>query len=155
MWRNLIKTFERSLVLNSQQIFLKNTYQKSQCIYNNFPVRTFSCSALLRNTETGATSTTGFNECDTDYIVPYNPEYEKQGSVQQLIDTLSRRFRLSEEDIEHIMNDQVVLRNIRQKSLIDILDMLCAEGVKKRNFVEYPWVITLDKSKLQTKINFT
>ena len=148
MWRHLIKTFERSLVLNSQQILLKNTTQKAHFIYTSRHLRSLACSGPLRNTEAATALPPEVNEGDPEYIIPYKIEYEKRDSAQKLIDTLSRRFRLSEEDVEHIMNDEVVMRNYRQKSLMQTLDMLCMEGVSKRNFVEYPWIITLDRSKL-------
>ncbi|TMW53872.1 hypothetical protein DOY81_001043 [Sarcophaga bullata] len=152
MWRHLIKTVKRSLVLNSQQILLKNTTQKSHFIYTNRQLRSLACSAPLRNTETVTAVPPEINEGDPEYIIPYKIEYEKRDSAQKLIDTLSRRFRLSEEDIEHIMNDEVVMRNQRQKSLMQTLDMLCMEGVSKRNFVEYPWIITLDRKRLSEKL---
>lgn len=145
MWRNLIKTFERSIVLNSKQIFFKNNANLTNLQTQQ---RFIACSAVLRNTEHLCAVPPGGGEGDGEYIVPYKPEYERRDNAKKLIETLRSKFRLSMEDVEYILRDEVVLKSYRQKSLMDTLDTLCLEGVTKQNFVEYPWLITLDRSEL-------
>ncbi|XP_065355869.1 transcription termination factor, mitochondrial [Calliphora vicina] len=152
MWRNLIKTFERSIVLTSKQISCKNNALCTNLTNRQTQHRFITCSAVLRNTEHLCAVPPGGGEGDAEYIVPYKPELEKRDNAKKLIETLRSRFRLSAEEVEHIMTDEVVLKSYRQKSLMDTLDTLCLEGVTKQNFVEYPWLITLDRKRLSEKL---
>lgn len=148
MWRNLIKPFERSLVLNSKQVTGHNNILQTYLKCKQTPQRSLACSALLRNAETvRAIPRSGGNEGDGEYIIPYKPEYEKRDTPKRIIQALRTRFHLSHEELERIMNDEAVLKTYRHKSLMDTLDALCAEGITKQNFVDYPWLLTLDKSK--------
>ncbi|KAI8121145.1 hypothetical protein FF38_02565 [Lucilia cuprina] len=152
MWRNLIRNFERSLVFYTKAGILQNKILNESCFHQQIPQRFLQCSPLLHNTETVCAIPPGGSEVDPEYIVPYRAEYEKRDNSKKLVDILRLRFRLSEEEVEHIMNDEVVLKTYRQKSLRDTMETLCMEGVTKQNFVEYPWLITLEKKRLSEKI---
>ncbi|KAM7354266.1 mitochondrial transcription termination factor [Cochliomyia hominivorax] len=150
MWRNLLKTFERNLILTTNNLFNPQKGLKCKQIQRRF----FVCSTQLRNTETvRAIPRTGGHEGDAEYIVPYKPEYEKRDNPKRIIQTLRTRFNFNTEELDRIMNNEVVLKTYRQKSLMDSLDALCAEGVSKQNFVDYPWLITLDRKRLNEKFN--
>ncbi|XP_037826754.1 transcription termination factor, mitochondrial [Lucilia sericata] len=152
MWRNLLRSFERSLILNSKSVTLPNKTLNSSYYQKQIPQRFLQCSALLRNTETVCAVPSGGSEGDAEYIVPYRSEYEKRDNAKKLVETLRSRFRLSEEEVDHIMSDEIVLKTYRQKSLRDTMETLCMEGVTKKNFVEYPWLITLEKKRLSEKL---
>ncbi|XP_061387405.1 transcription termination factor, mitochondrial [Musca vetustissima] len=155
MWRNIVISFERVLVLKppiKPQPYNWNNYitkaatgQQQQQHHRSL------CSSLVHyKTETQPSSSV---EGDPEYIVPYKPEYERAQSSQALIEALRTRFRLSDKEMQQIMEDPLVAKHYRKKSLLLTLDLLMAEGVTRKQFVEYPWIITLEKGSLTEKIS--
>ncbi|XP_073823016.1 mitochondrial transcription termination factor [Musca autumnalis] len=150
MWRNFLISFERALVLSPLPI------KPHQCSWNAVRInkltsaqRSISSSVVLYKTETQPSSSEG----DAEYIVPYKPEYERSQSSQALVEALRTRFRLSDTEMQQIMEDSMVSKNCRKKSLLLTIDILMAEGVTRRQFLEYPWIITLDKGALVEKLS--
>ncbi|XP_053957438.1 transcription termination factor, mitochondrial [Anastrepha ludens] len=85
------------------------------------------------------------------YIVPYPVEQEKRQRYT-LVEALRTRYRLTDNDIDRIVKDEVVKRSFHHRSLSHTLEMLCLEGVTKESFLNYPWLITLDKVRLKDKL---
>ncbi|XP_075149791.1 mitochondrial transcription termination factor [Haematobia irritans] len=154
MWRNFIVAFERSLVLVSKPILTQNSNGHCHLKYTCNNRRWLALSSAQRNevetvTPPGGTAAEG----DAEYIVPYKAEYERSQSAEVLLEALRLRFPLKESETELIMNDAMVVKNYRKKSLLLVIDLLIAEGIEKHNFVEYPWIMTLEKRLIIEKID--
>ncbi|XP_004534490.1 transcription termination factor, mitochondrial [Ceratitis capitata] len=99
----------------------------------------------------GPDGQSGPRENASSYVVPYSTEDETPRRYI-LVDVLRTRYRLSDSDVNRIMSDEVVKRTFHQRSLVRTLDMLSLEGVTKQSFINYPWLITLEKMRLQDKL---
>ncbi|XP_013114701.2 transcription termination factor, mitochondrial [Stomoxys calcitrans] len=154
MWRNFINAFEKTLVFVPKRSWPASAGWKAhrQLTHQSNPFRFFNASCIVQNEVERIAPVAGTAEADGEYIVPYKTEFEKSHSLQVLTDALHARFRLSEEDLVAILNDALVIKNMRKKSLILSMDHLISEGVEKHNFIEYPWIMTLYKGSLIEKI---
>ncbi|KAH8410256.1 hypothetical protein KR009_010083 [Drosophila setifemur] len=152
MLRNLLRSFETVLRL--------------QATTNTAPI---ACSKRLLFTQyeldprararkslfPAATATTnafpGGHEVDNEYV-PYRLEQETGSRASVLAEAIRERFRFTDAELQRIMSDELVLRSYRGRSLIATMDTLIMEGVSRRSFIEYPWLISLDNKRLELKL---
>ncbi|EDW03630.1 transcription termination factor, mitochondrial [Drosophila grimshawi] len=92
------------------------------------------------------------SEADNEYV-PYRTELETGSPIAVLISALRERFRLTDDEVQRIVNDEQVHRSYRNRSLIHTLDTLQLEGVNKQSFLEYPWLLALDQKRLELKLS--
>ncbi|ALC39943.1 mTTF [Drosophila busckii] len=90
-------------------------------------------------------------EGDNDYV-PYRAEQETGTRASVLISKLREYFRLTNDEVARILNDENVHRTYRNRSLGQTLDELQLAGVTKRSIVEYPWLLALDPKRLDLKL---
>lgn len=161
MMRHLVRNFERVLKFN-----LHATTHTASCLTTTAARRTLFTQheyedgtglqkpTLKATSATISSHATPFgNEVDSDYI-PYRAEMESGGPINTLINALRERFRLTEQEVQRIVSDEQVQRFYRNRCFLQALDLLMLEGVTKQSFVEYPWLLALDKSKLEYLICF-
>lgn len=151
MWKNLLKSFERSMVITPGHFstscqLIRNG--KLEYLAGNNHIRPFASSTALRNTEEARTDETSAS-FDAEYIVPYKSEYEKRGSAQVLVDTLRTRFRLNSAEVKQILNYEDLIKSNRKKSMLGTLDILIIEGVNRKSFLDNPWIIAISESRYQ------
>ncbi|XP_030377037.1 transcription termination factor, mitochondrial [Scaptodrosophila lebanonensis] len=152
MLRNLVRTFESALKLQSAR--------SNACLPLNAVVRshrTLFTEQLEENATINAKkslfTSSATNESDNEYVQkPYSTENETGTKSSVLISALRERFRLTDTEAERIMSDELVHRSYRNRSLTLTLDALQLEGVSKRSFLEYPWLLTLDVKRLEQKM---
>ncbi|XP_036321751.1 transcription termination factor, mitochondrial [Rhagoletis pomonella] len=170
MIRQIFRQFNRALSLNSHST---STFTASRLPTGSRKVAgssaqqlkllcTVRSSANLNSTSieetTVAESTLACLPNDSDacergpeYITPYNTDQEKPRRYA-LVEALRTHFRLSDKDIDRILKDEVVKRSFHHRTLVCTMEMLCLEGVTKESFLNYPWLITLDRVRLQDKL---
>ncbi|XP_022223335.2 transcription termination factor, mitochondrial isoform X2 [Drosophila obscura] len=156
MLRNLMRSFEITLRLHSTTAIapVLATAATVGCARRTLFTYEYESHARAKKSLLTATATTTAspgNEADNDYV-PYRLEQETGTKASVLIDTLKERFRLTEAELQRIMGDDSVHRNYRSRSLTMTLDQLELEGVSKRSFVEYPWLLSLDNKRLHLKL---
>ncbi|KAH8298236.1 hypothetical protein KR018_011440 [Drosophila ironensis] len=90
-------------------------------------------------------------EADGEYV-PYRTELETGSRASALTEALRERFRFTDAELQRIMSDELVIRNYRSRSLVSTMDSLMLEGVARRSFLEYPWLLSLDSKRLELKL---
>ncbi|KAH8335797.1 hypothetical protein KR074_006098 [Drosophila pseudoananassae] len=147
MLRNLLRSFETVLRLPATT----NAASISCSRRHLFSQYEFDGNARPRRTPQAATATTnapfGGSETDNEYV-PYKLEQETGTKTSALVEALRERFRFTDAELQRIMSDETVNRTYRGRSLISTMDTLLLEGVARRSFVEYPWLLSLDNSEL-------
>uniref|UniRef100_A0A1A9VZM1 Transcription termination factor, mitochondrial n=1 Tax=Glossina brevipalpis TaxID=37001 RepID=A0A1A9VZM1_9MUSC len=91
------------------------------------------------------------SELDTDYIVPYQKQDESFISVNNMKKLLKDSLDLSYGEIEQIVNNAGV-QNIKDGTLISTVEMLIKAGIRKECFIDFPWIITLQRPQLKDKL---
>ncbi|EDW77387.1 uncharacterized protein Dwil_GK18115 [Drosophila willistoni] len=146
MLRQLIRNFECALRLQATRA---RTPIRQSSLFSH--VETRPTKSLL--TATASTTTTANpGEVDHEYV-PYCGDNERGTKASALIAELRQRFRVTESDVQRIMSDEHVHRHYRGRSLTHTLDALQLVGVTKKSFVEYPWLMTLDSTRLKPKLD--
>ncbi|XP_037708749.1 transcription termination factor, mitochondrial [Drosophila subpulchrella] len=144
MLRNLLRSFERGLKLHATT----NTapwHCSRRLLFSQYENGASPSKSLLNS------ATLGGNEADNDYV-PYRQDLETGTKARVLMETLRERFRFTDDELQRIMSDELVHRTYRSRSLALTLDTLQLEGVSRRSFVEYPWLLSLDDKRLQLKL---
>ena len=155
MLRQLIKGFQRVLVLQHHVV----AQNQSTKLFAQRHLHHFDRSQAKSLSDAGdITSSTPVGqvinvqddmvaEIDNEYIIPYRVERENPMAASAFLEVLRSRFRLTPADVKRIMADEAVHKAYKERSLMNALDKLCLEGVNKRSFMDYPWLITQEKSK--------
>ncbi|XP_011182084.2 transcription termination factor, mitochondrial [Zeugodacus cucurbitae] len=169
MFSQVLRNFQRILVLQTpRSTYVNNIIYPAVC--REFGVSPANYLSLSRGTRlhdnwepsvenpnttdssfAAATSEPGSRENEAGYIVEYCLEQEKPRR-HVLVEALRTRYRLSDNDVDRIMRDEVVRKTFHKRSLVRTLELLCLEGVTKESFLTYPWILTLDKVRLQEKL---
>ncbi|XP_014087577.2 transcription termination factor, mitochondrial [Bactrocera oleae] len=170
MFSQVLRNFHRILVLQTpRSTYITNTSFPCVCRkFGIYPANHVSLSSVTRlhdnwessvektnptdSSFTPAASQVDSRENESEYIVQYCIEHEKP-LRHVLVEALRTRYRLSDKDVDHIMRDEVVKKTFHKRSLVRSLELLCLEGVTKESFLSYPWILTLDKVRLQEKLN--
>lgn len=146
MLRNLLRSFETVLRLPAATNAAPISCSR-RLVFSQYE---FDGHARPRKSPLAATATTNApfsgSETDSEYL-PYKLEQETGTKSSTLVEALRERFRFTEAELQRIMSDETVHRNYRGRSLISTMDTLLLEGVERRSFVEYPWLLSLDNSK--------
>ncbi|XP_017151476.1 transcription termination factor, mitochondrial [Drosophila miranda] len=157
MLRNLLRSFELALRLHTTTAIAPVLARAATVVCSRrtfFTQYEYESQARPRKsvlTASAATTASTGHEADNEYV-PYRLEQETGTRASVLIDTLRERFRLTDSELQRIMGDDSVHRSYRSRSLTMTLDLLELEGVSKRSFVEYPWLLSLDNKRLQLKL---
>ncbi|XP_016962068.1 transcription termination factor, mitochondrial [Drosophila biarmipes] len=144
MLRNLLRSFGTALKLHAST----NTAQwhcSRRLLFSQYENRENPSKSLLISAALGG------NEADNDYV-PYRRDHETGTKARVLMETLRERFRFTDDELQRIMSDELVHRTYRGKSLALTLDTLQLEGVSRRSFLEYPWLLSLDDKRLELKL---
>ncbi|XP_017002910.2 transcription termination factor, mitochondrial [Drosophila takahashii] len=141
MLRNLLRSFETALKLHATI----NTNCSRRLLFSQYENPGSPRKSLLTS------ATFGGNEADNDYV-PYRQDQETGTKARVLLETLRERFRFTDEELQRIISDELVHRTYRGRSLALTLDTLQLEGVSRRSFVEYPWLLSLDNKRLELKL---
>ncbi|XP_050321838.1 transcription termination factor, mitochondrial [Bactrocera neohumeralis] len=170
MYSQVLRNFQRILVLQTSRSthITNNTFH---CVCRKFvvyPANHLSLSSVRRLHDNWESSVENNKNADSsftpdpsqldsprgnerDYIVEYCLEHEKPRRYI-LVEALRTRYRLTDNDVERIMKDEVVKKTFHKRSLVRALELLCLEGVTKESFLSYPWILTIDKVRLQDKL---
>jgi len=146
MLRNLLRSFEKGLKLHATA----NTapwHCNRRLLFSQYENQASPSKSLLTSAALGG------NEADNDYV-PYRQDLETGTKARVLIETLRERFRFTDDELQRIMSDELVHRTYRSRSLALTLDTLQLEGVSRRSFVEYPWLLSLDDSESNYLLSF-
>ncbi|BFF94158.1 transcription termination factor mitochondrial [Drosophila madeirensis] len=157
MLRNLLRSFEIALRLHTPTAIAPalataatvGCSRRTLFTQYEFENKARPKKSLL--TARAATTATPGSEADNEYV-PYRPEQETGTKASVLIDILRERFRVTDAELQRIMGDESVHRCYRSRSVTTTLDLLELEGVSKRSFVEYPWLLSLENKRLQLKL---
>ncbi|EDV31554.1 uncharacterized protein Dana_GF14494 [Drosophila ananassae] len=151
MLRNLLRSFETVLRLPAATNAAPISCSR-RLLFSQYE---FEGHARPRKSPLAATATTNApfsgSETDSEYL-PYKLEQETGTKSSTLVEALRERFRFTEAELQRIMSDETVHRNYRGRSLISTMDTLLLEGVERRSFVEYPWLLSLDNKRLELKL---
>ncbi|KAH8240811.1 hypothetical protein KR026_005801 [Drosophila bipectinata] len=151
MLRNLLRGFETVLRLPATTNAVSVSCSR-RLLFSQYE---FDGHAKLRKTPLAATATTnapfGGSETDNEYV-PYKLEQETGTKSSTLVEALRERFRFTDAELQRILSDETVNRTYRGRSLISTMDTLLLEGVARRSFVEYPWLLSLDNKRLELKL---
>ncbi|XP_017068093.2 transcription termination factor, mitochondrial [Drosophila eugracilis] len=144
MLRNLVRSFEAVLKLHPTTN-VASLHCSRRLLFSQYENQENPRKSLLTS------ATLGGNEAENDYV-PYRQDQETGTKARVLLETLRERFRFTDDELQRIMSDELVHRTYRGRSLTLILDMLQLEGVSRRSFVEYPWLLSLDSKRLELKL---
>lgn len=152
MLRNLTRRFDCALRLQRQTyphaVRLLQTTDVSRALFTQYACESrlnkkqptlVTAAAGIRNHATPTAS-----EADNEYV-PYRTELESGSHASALIAAIRERFRLTEGEAQRILSDEQVRRSYRNRCLTNALDRLLLEGVSKKSFLEYPWLLVLDR----------
>ncbi|XP_032289011.1 transcription termination factor, mitochondrial isoform X3 [Drosophila virilis] len=158
MLRNLVRSFECTLnlqrhtqaarLLNRSTTARRALFTQYECesrSKNKQPVLATATARLSSHV------TPPSSEADNEYV-PYRAEVESGSRLGILSAALRERFRLTEDQVKRIVNDEQVQRSYRNRCLTETLDTLMLEGVSKHSFLEYPWLLVLDLKRLGLKL---
>ncbi|KAH8273946.1 hypothetical protein KR044_004934 [Drosophila immigrans] len=158
MLRNLVRSFEGILKLHlhskSNTATALLTTKTHRALFTQYEQGNSSLSRkpALATARISSHATSLGNETDNDYL-PYQANLESGSRIGVLIEALRERFRLTEDEVNRIASDEQVQRCYRSRCLIEALDALILEGITKRSFVEYPWLLALDQKRLRLKLD--
>lgn len=145
MIRSLLRSFETALKLHAG-LNMHPMHCSRRLLFSQYENR----ASPSRLTSSG---TLGSNEAENDYV-PYRQDRETGTKARVLLEALRERFRFTDSELQKIISDELVHRCYRGRSLTLVMDTLQLEGVSRRSFVEYPWLLSLDNSKLICFISF-
>ncbi|EDW51741.1 transcription termination factor, mitochondrial [Drosophila sechellia] len=143
MIRSLLRSFDTALKLHAGSNTAPLHYSR-RLLFSQYENR----ASPSRLTSSG---TLGNNETDNDYVA-YHQDRETGTKARVLLEALRERFRFTDAELQRIMSDELVHRSYRVKSLTLTMDTLQLEGVSRRSFVEYPWLLSLDNKRLELKM---
>ncbi|XP_017116833.1 transcription termination factor, mitochondrial [Drosophila elegans] len=144
MLRNLARTFETALKLHASTNSAP-LHCSRRLLFSQYENRGSARKSLLTSAPFGG------NEAENDYV-PYRQDQERGTKARVLLQALRERFRFTDDELQRIMSDELVQRCYRGKSLAMTMDALQLEGVSRRSFVEYPWLLSLDNKRLELKL---
>ncbi|XP_030243000.1 transcription termination factor, mitochondrial [Drosophila navojoa] len=159
MLRNLTRRFDCALRLQRQTyphaVRLLSTTNVSRALFTQYACE----SRLNKKQPTLSTAAAGISihatptahEADNEYV-PYRTELESGSRASALIAALRERFRLTDEEAQRILSDEQVRRSYRSRCMTNAVDRLMLEGVTKKSFLEYPWLLVLDQHRLELKL---
>ncbi|XP_043661957.1 transcription termination factor, mitochondrial [Drosophila teissieri] len=145
MIRSLLRSFETALKLQASSNAAPLNCSR-RLLFSQYENR-----ASLSKSPLTTSGTLGSNEADNDYV-PYRQDQETGTKARVLLETLRERFRFTDAELQRIMSDELVHRCYRGRSLALTMDTLQLEGVSRRSFVEYPWLLSLDNKRLELKL---
>ncbi|EDW88995.1 transcription termination factor, mitochondrial [Drosophila yakuba] len=145
MIRSLLRSFETALKLHASSNTAPLNCSR-RLLFSQYENR-----ASLSKSPLTTSGTLGSNEADNDYV-PYRQDQETGTKARVLLETLRERFRFTDAELQRIMSDELVHRCYRGRSLALTMDTLQLEGVSRRSFVEYPWLLSLDNKRLELKL---
>lgn len=143
MIRSLLRSFETALKLHAG-LNMHPMHCSRRLLFSQYENR----ASPSRLTSSG---TLGSNEAENDYV-PYRQDRETGTKARVLLEALRERFRFTDSELQKIISDELVHRCYRGRSLTLVMDTLQLEGVSRRSFVEYPWLLSLDNKRLELKM---
>lgn len=150
MFRYLIRNFHKSLLLTNLTSLETNSQIKTSFLRN---LTTNLTPSQLKEEPTSTVITTR-NPLDSDeYIVPYPADREsRRKNNSYVLNTLRKKFYLSQEDVEKVLSDKTVQLSYKQKYLTTALETLIKYGIQKETFLECPWLIIMEPKRLEEKL---
>ncbi|KAH8376932.1 hypothetical protein KR093_002286 [Drosophila rubida] len=157
MLRNLVRSFDGALKLHlhskvTTTCLLTSRTRRALFTQYDHEHNALSKRPALASARISSQATALGNETDNDYV-PYQTKLETGSPIGVLIEEMRERFRLTDDEVKRIVNDDQVQRFYRNRCLIQTLDTLILEGITKHSFVEYPWLLALDQKRLDFKLD--
>ncbi|XP_037927287.1 transcription termination factor, mitochondrial-like [Teleopsis dalmanni] len=151
MLRQVICGFQRAITIQTNCTPQGIIALQHKLFHNENHMTLCKNNGIALNTQDDFKTNTLYDS-DTDYIVPYPRDEEGRKNGHVFVAALRTRFRLKNDEIRQILKDETVQRACRERALVYSLDILLAEGVSKASCLEYPWLLTIEKSRLELKL---